>query len=120
MPENLRTSNKIRVVSGPLHAALPRKISAFDEQEEKHLIECMMAEINENYAANADEQPVLARSSGSEGPSSGKNGCKIVIVGVSHAKRIAGGLASSNHDVLIFHGRDGLRIRLQLMTLPKN
>jgi hypothetical protein len=68
MPENLKTSTRIRTVSNTPHAPLPEKLAAFTETEEQILVECIMQEVNENYAMNVDTNPLLARSSGSDSP----------------------------------------------------
>jgi hypothetical protein len=100
MPESLKNSSKIRTVSHTPHATLPQKLAGLSEPEEKALIESIMSEVNEMYAINVDPVPVLARSSGSGGLARRHSGQKIVIIGASHAKRIAGGLASSDYDII--------------------
>jgi hypothetical protein len=100
MPENIKTSTRIRTVSNEPHAPLPEKLSAFTEEEEKILVECIMQEVNDTFAMNVDTQPMLARSSGSDGPPTVESNHRIVIIGGSHAKRIVGGLVSANQDVI--------------------
>jgi hypothetical protein len=102
MPESLKNSARIRTVSHTPHATLPQKLAGLSETEEKILIESIMNEVNEMYAINVDPEPVLARSSGSNGLVSRHSGQKIVIIGASHAKRIAGGLVSSDFDIIDF------------------
>jgi hypothetical protein len=100
MPESLKNSARIRTVSHTPHATLPAKLAGLSEPEEKILIESIMNEINEMYAINVDPEPVLARSSGSSGLAGRHSGQKIVVIGASHAKRIAGGLVSSDFDTI--------------------
>jgi hypothetical protein len=99
MPENLKNSSRIRTVSHTPHATLPKKLAGLTEPEEKELIECIMKEVNETYAINVDPEPVLARSSGSVGQARNHTGQKIVIIGANHAKRIAGGLVSTEYNI---------------------
>jgi hypothetical protein len=100
MPENIKTSTRIRTVSNTPHAALPEKLTAFTETEEQILVESIMQEVNDNYAMNMDTNPLLARSSGSDSPPNTENTHRIVIIGGSNAKRIAGGLVTANQDVI--------------------
>jgi hypothetical protein len=88
------------ILSDSAHATLPQKFAGLTEPEEKELIESIMKEVNEMYAINVDPEPVLARSSGSVGQARSHTGQKIVIIGASHAKRIAGGLVSTDYDII--------------------
>jgi hypothetical protein len=100
MPESMSNSNKKRTVAGILHVNLPARISAISAEDEGELIHTMMHEINDTYAMNLDEHPILDRSSGSDMHDMNSSCGRIFVIGASHAKKMVGGLEILNMDII--------------------
>jgi spermidine/putrescine-binding protein len=62
MPENIKTSSKIRMISGEIEN-LPASISPMTEKDEQHVMEQMMREIADTYAIDINKYPNLSNSS---------------------------------------------------------
>jgi hypothetical protein len=98
LPESLTSSNKIRTISGR-PPVVPEKIEPISEKDEVSIVETLCREINENYALNIDENPVLIRCSETETESKIGTG-RIFAIGGSHIARLAGGLACHDCEII--------------------
>jgi spermidine/putrescine-binding protein len=59
MPENIKTSSKIRMISGEIEN-LPASISPMTEKDEQHVMEQLMREIADTYAIDKNKYPNLS------------------------------------------------------------
>jgi hypothetical protein len=59
-----------------------------------------MRELNDTFNANVTEKPDLNRSSGDALSTTEKTTDRIFVIGVSHVKRMVGGLESLNMDIV--------------------
>jgi spermidine/putrescine-binding protein len=59
MPENIKTSSKIRMISGEIEN-LPASISPMTEKDEQHVMEQLMREIEDTYAIDINKYPNLS------------------------------------------------------------
>jgi hypothetical protein len=70
------------------------------EESERKIIFSLMKELNDTYAINVPEQPVLSRSSGSDSADLDIGTGRIFAIGGSHIKRLAGGLAGLSLEII--------------------
>jgi hypothetical protein len=63
MPESVHSSTKVCTLSGAPHVPLPAKLAPITEEMERKIIFALMKELNDTYALNVPEQPVLSRTS---------------------------------------------------------
>jgi hypothetical protein len=70
------------------------------EESERKIIFSLMKELNDTYAINVPEQPVLSRSSGSDNADPAIGTGRIFAIGGSHIKRLVGGLAGLSMEII--------------------
>jgi hypothetical protein len=100
LPELLMSSTKIRTISERPPAVVPGKIDPISADDESTIINALCREVNENYALNIYENPVLTRCS--ETGTESKSGVgRIFAIGGSHIARIVGGLV--RHDCKVIN-----------------
>jgi hypothetical protein len=100
MPESIHSSTKVRTLSGAPHAPLPAELRPMTEESERKIIFSLMKELNDTYAINVPEQPVLSRSSGSDSADLDIGTGRIFAIGGSHIKRLVGGLAGLSLEII--------------------
>jgi hypothetical protein len=70
------------------------------EDSERKIIFSLMKELNDTFAINVPEQPVLSRSSGSDSADLNIGTGRIFAIGGSHIKRLVGGLAGLSLEII--------------------
>jgi hypothetical protein len=100
MPENFKTSSKIRMVSGEIDN-LPVSISPLTEEDERCIMEQLLSEIADTYAIDINKYPILSRCNGAPVFDDESNGdARIFVIGASHAVRLVGGLAEKGLNII--------------------
>jgi hypothetical protein len=99
LPELLISSTRIRTISERPPALVPGKIDPISAEDESSIINALCREVNENYALNIDENPILTRCR--ETGTESKSGVgRIFAIGGSHIARIVGGLVRHDCEVI--------------------
>jgi hypothetical protein len=98
IPESPISNRKIRFVAQALTGGLPRSIGALSEDAELKIMCALMDEINDVMGFDLDTYPDLTRIHKSFVGIRPAN--RIIIIGASHTKRIAGSSAFKNHKVV--------------------
>jgi hypothetical protein len=100
MPESIHSSSKVRTLSGAPHVPLPAKFGPVMEEMERKIIFALMRELNDTFAQNVPEQPVMSRSSSSDNADPITGSGRIFAIGGSHIKRLVGGLAGLRMEII--------------------
>ena len=100
LPDSIENSTKVRFVSGLPHQSLPPAIEPATEDFEQKIVTALLAEINEQYTMNLHTDPDLARSSALASAAAELPQSRVFVIGASHLKRVVGGLAQNNIDVI--------------------
>jgi hypothetical protein len=98
LPESTTSNRKIRFIAPALALGLPTKLSALSPSKEIELIGCFLGELNEVFGFTFDTAPDLSRNH-----TVMLNSCKgkrVILIGASHTKRMAGSSAFKNHTVV--------------------
>jgi hypothetical protein len=98
LPENTTSNRKVRFVAPALALGLPSKLGPLSPSSESKLIECLMGELNDVFGFSLDTTPDLNRNH-----TVYQNSCKgkrVILIGASHTKRMAGCSAFKNHTVV--------------------
>jgi hypothetical protein len=97
LPENVHSPKKIRFVSSALRKALPCSIGRISSDLEQKIIGQFLREVNDTFGFSLDTDPGLSRKNVQAGKT--KSSRRMIVLGASHAKRVAANLIAKGQNV---------------------